>query len=127
MEQVSNVDVLRLTETSDDQRLLKVDLASKDGSIKTLCLDPETARLFASVLSEFVEQAEQSARVRNPIPMTKIPRSFAVGRARYERLVLVRFEDDAPYALNPSEALELGEALAVEAEALADEDFASLQ
>jgi hypothetical protein len=42
--------------------------------------------------------------------------SFGVGTGRFDDVVLVRFEDDTPYALGPAEATALGEALIDQAE-----------
>jgi hypothetical protein len=45
-----------------------------------------------------------------------MPKSTAVGSARHERLVLVRFDDDPPYALNLDEAESLWRGVREEAE-----------
>ena len=49
---------------------------------------------------------------------TKMPKGFAVGTARYEPIVLIRFENDAPYGLDAADAAELGRALVEQAESV---------
>jgi hypothetical protein len=44
-----------------------------------------------------------------------VPSDFSVGRGRFEQVVLVRFENDVPYALAPAMAAELSRELAEEA------------
>jgi hypothetical protein len=86
---------------------LEVVLVGADGKDVRLRLSADTAASLATILSEF---AAQSA-VRSEAALTKRPKTFAVGAGRYERVVLLRFEDDAPYALRPELARELCEAL----------------
>ena len=48
-----------------------------------------------------------------------MPKLTAVGRARHERLVLIRFDDEPPYALDVSEAENLWRGVREEAEQVA--------
>jgi hypothetical protein len=86
---------------------LEVVMVGADGKDATLCFSADTAASLATILSEF---AANSA-VRSDVSLTKRPKTFAVGTGRFERVVLLRFEDDAPYALRPELARELCEAL----------------
>lgn len=86
---------------------LEVVVVGADGKDTKLCISADTAAALAIVLSEF---AAQSATISDAA-LTKRPKTFAVGSGRFERVVLLRFEDDAPYALRPELARELCEAL----------------
>lgn len=86
---------------------LEVVVVGTDGKDAKLCISADTAASLASILSGF---AAQSA-IRSDAVLTKRPKTFAVGTGRFERVVLLRFEDDAPYALRPELARELCEAL----------------
>jgi hypothetical protein len=69
------------------------------GEKQTISLPVDVAADLVPVLQSL------SAGLSNAgIELTKMPKSTAVGSARYERLVLVRFDDDPPYALNIDEA-----------------------
>jgi hypothetical protein len=89
----------------DADKRFAVTMAGADGRTTTLSLS-------ASAVSELFERlvllgAEDGA---GAVP-TRLPESFAVGVGKHEPLVLVRFEDEAPYALKPSDARDLAEAL----------------
>ena len=86
---------------------LEVVVIGADGKEAKLRLSADTARNLASVLSEFAT----NSTLPSDATLTKRPKSFAVGTGRFERLVLLRFEDDAPYALRPEQAMELCNAL----------------
>ena len=45
-----------------------------------------------------------------------MPKTFAVGTAKYDSVVLVRFENEVPYGLRPKDAMELGHALLEQSE-----------
>jgi hypothetical protein len=87
------------TRTPDDKRRFEMTFVDAGGQRQTISLPAGVAVDLVSVLRSL------SAGLGNPgIPFTKVPRSTAVGSARHERLVLVRFDDDPPYALNVEEA-----------------------
>jgi ethanolamine ammonia-lyase small subunit len=98
--------VIRETCTTEADHL-EVVVVDADGKEATLRLSADTAASLATVMSEF------AAKNANPskATLTKRPKTFAVGSGRFERVVLLRFEDDAPYALRPDMARELCEAL----------------
>jgi hypothetical protein len=50
------------------------------------------------------------------IHFTRKPKLMAVGSAKHERLVLIRFDDEAPYGLPVEEARSLGQQVKEEAE-----------
>jgi len=59
--------------------------------------------------------------------LTKIPQGFAIGHGRYEPLVLLRFENEAPYGLSSELALQLGEALVDEAAEIGERRYPARQ
>lgn len=102
-----------LTETraKDDQRRFEMTFVDASGQTQTISLPVAVAADLVAVLQSL------SAGLRNGgIGFTKMPRSTAVGSARHERLVLVRFDDDPPYALNIDEAENLWRGVREEAE-----------
>jgi hypothetical protein len=82
------------------------------------CGEKQTISLPVGVAADLVPVLQSlSAGLNNTgIPFTKKPKSTSVGSARYERLVLVRFDDDPPYALNIDEAENLWRGVREEAE-----------
>jgi hypothetical protein len=98
---------VRTTRTDDDGQL-ELEVAGTDGVTTSLRLSPDTAASLATILTEF---ATRSAHHGSAAMLTKRPKTFAVGTGRFERVVMIRFEDDPPYALGPELATELCEAL----------------
>jgi hypothetical protein len=100
--------LLRTTVTKDgDLDLLVIDATGKESRLR---LTADTASSLFKVLAEFTSRASAGDT------LTKRPNGFAVGTGRFERVVLLRFEDDAPYALRPEDAIELAEALTEQTE-----------
>jgi hypothetical protein len=97
---------LRETDTTDAGHL-EVVVVGADGKDAKLCLSADTAASLATILSEFAAKST----IRSDAKLTKRPKTFAVGTGRFERVVLLRFEDDTPYAVSPERARELSEAL----------------
>jgi len=102
---------------------LEVVVVGTDGKKATLRLTADTAMSLASVLSEFVAKSAPPSQAT----LTKQPKTFAVGTGRFEPVVLLRFEDDAPYALRPELARELCEALLEASESVMDQPAMTLQ
>jgi len=100
--------LLRTTVTEDgDLDLVVVDGTGKESELR---LTADTASSLFAILEEF------TSKVSAGDTLTKRPKAFAVGTGRFERVVLVRFEDDAPYALRPEDAMDLAEALTEQTE-----------
>ena len=99
-----------------DRSHLVVTLADAEGRVQELSVTPELAATLAQVLSEFASESNIVASGPEP---TKLPTRFAVGTGRYENLVLIRFEEDAPYALKNRDAEELGRELIKQSRLLA--------
>jgi hypothetical protein len=79
-----------------DERRFEMTFVDASGQKQTISLPTGVAADLAPIL--------RSLSTGPSIPFTKMPKSTAVGSARHERLVLVRFDDDPPYALDISEA-----------------------
>ncbi len=101
---------------------LAVTLASSDGRTRTLTLTPDLAIALAGVLADY------GATGGSPhLQATRRPRSYAIGTGRYENVVLLRFEDEAPYALPAQAAVDLAKALMDQSETIARRPIATLQ
>lgn len=93
---------------------LAVTLADEQGRKRTLTLTADLAMTLSDVLANF-----GATNGRPELEATKRPQSYAIGSAKYENVVLLRFEDDAPYALPARSALELAKALLEQSEVVA--------
>lgn len=112
--------LLRTTTTkSGDLELVVADAAGKESKLR---LSADVASSLLKVLEDFSASAAD-----RPGTLTKRPKTFAVGNGSFERLVLLRFEDDAPYALRPEDAIELAEALAEQSDAVVSRPALVLQ
>src|SRR5512145_2721083 len=102
---------LAQTRAKDDGRRFEMTFVDASGKKQTISLPIGVAADLVPVLQSL------SAGLGNArIGFTKMPKSTAVGSARHERLVLVRFDDDPPYALNLDEAENLWRGVREEAE-----------
>jgi len=82
-------------------------LVGADGKEAKISLSADTAASLTTILSEYAA----SSAPWHDAALTKRPKRFDVGTGRFERVVLIRFEDDLSYALKPELARELCEAL----------------
>jgi hypothetical protein len=99
------------TRAKYDERRFEMTFVDASGKRQTISLPVSVAADLAPVLQSL------SAGLGNTcIGFTKMPKSTAVGSARHERLILVRFDDDPPYALNLDEAENLWRGVREEAE-----------
>ena len=118
----NRVDQVTSSARSEDDRQIDITLSNRDGTTTILKLTPAAVADLAVILAEYANCDGTSGPVA-----TKLPKDFAVGTARYEKWVLVRFEDEAPYALEPALANRLAQALIVEAANLMIERMAHLR
>jgi hypothetical protein len=102
------------TKTSEDRRTFELTFVNARGDRHTLSLPVDIAADLAPVLGLLA----QSVPGANGAKFTKIPKQWAVGTARHERLVLLKFDDDPPYALDPEVAETLWREVREEAEAV---------
>ena len=81
------------TKTSKDLRCFELTFVDAKGKKHTLSLPIDLAADLAPVLKSLAESVHGAK-------FTKIPKQWAVGTARHERLVLIKFDDDPPYGLD---------------------------
>jgi hypothetical protein len=99
------------TRAKYDERRFEMTFVGAGGQKQTISLPVGVAADLVPVLQSL------SAGLSNPgLQFTKMPKSTVVGSARHERLVLVRFDDDPPYALNIDEAENLWQGVREETE-----------
>jgi hypothetical protein len=110
------------TRVSNDERRLELTLAGTKGDSQILTLPMSLATDLASVL---VSAAKNSKAVE--ARLTKMPSTYYVGHATYQRLVLVKFDDDPPYALNLEDARMLSRQMLDESETAARSKVPALQ
>ena len=101
------------TKTSEDRRTFELTFVNARGERHTLSLPIDVAADLASVLGSLARSIDGS----NGAKFTKIPKQWAVGTARHERLVLIKFDDDPPYGLAPEAAESLWQEVREEIEA----------
>lgn len=89
---------------------LEITLGGRGGRECAISLTPEVAAAIARLASEFAHQSAPG-----DLPLTKMPREFAIGSGVHDPVVLVRFENDTPYGLSAETARQLGQALIEEA------------
>jgi hypothetical protein len=102
------------TKTSEDRRTFELTFVNARGDKHTLSLPVDIAADLAPVLGLLA----RSVGGANGAKFTKIPKQWAVGTARHERLVLLKFDDDPPYALDPEVAETLWREVREETEAV---------
>lgn len=96
-----------LTETaiSQDKRRFQLTFVDSAGETYALSIPSALAADLVPVLESIAALAPRAAGVAE---MTRLPRTCSVGHATGERMVLLRFDDEAPYAIE----LEVAQALA---------------
>lgn len=114
MAEIFKAQSLTQTRAMYDERRFEMTFSDASGQTQTISLPVGVAADLAPVLQSLAAELGKSGS-----PLTKMPKSTAVGSARHERLVLVRFDDDPPYALNVDEAENLWRGVREEAEQVA--------
>ena len=110
------------TRVSHDQRCLELTLTDTKGGRQILSLPMSLATDLASVLLAAAKNSKGVAA-----RLTKMPSPFYVGHATHQRLVLVKFDDDPPYALNLDDARMLSRQMLDESETAARSKVPALQ
>ncbi len=100
------------TKTSGDRRNLELTFVDAQGARRTLSLPRGMVADLVPVLASLSADMTTNGEIK----FTKTPKHCQVGRARHQRLVLIKFDDDPPYALDLEEAENLGRDLREEAE-----------
>lgn len=106
-----------LTETtvSQDRRRLELTFVDADGQPYAISIPSAIAADLVPVLEQVA--ATQRARAGE---MTRLPKTCAVGHARADRMLLLRFDDEAPYAIDLEVAQALAEQLQEQSEELSE-------
>ena len=99
------------TNSAANEERLEITFTDRNGRSQTVSINQVTARILTSTIGQF----STSSPIEGPVP-TKLPKEFAVGCGRFEELVLMSFENETPYGLDPSQASELGRALVEQSE-----------
>jgi hypothetical protein len=94
-----------------NERRFEMTFVDADGQCQTISLPVGVAADLAPVLQALAPQGAP-----RKMEFTRIPKSTAVGSARQERLVLIRFDDEPPYGLEAKEAESLWREVREEAE-----------
>lgn len=100
------------TRTGDDKRRLEMTFVDADGRRQAISLPVGVVADLSSVLQSLSAGVGNSGKMQ----FTRMPKLTAVGCARLERLVLIRFDDEPPYGLNVDEAETLWREVREEAE-----------
>jgi hypothetical protein len=105
-----------LTETRIEQgeRRLQMTFLDATGARQTISLPALVAGDLAQVLKALSAELGDAGSTH----FTRMPRHLAVGTARHERLVLIRFDDEPPYGLDVDEAETLWRDLREQTEAV---------
>ena len=109
-----SAEIVVRSEVQLDSRL-EIEFSDVSGHRQALCLSADAVAALAEIVRQFPTSNQRSRE-----HLTKIPRHYAVGSGRHEPVVLLRFEDEHAYGLSPDQAVQLGEALLEEAEAMAN-------
>lgn len=94
-----------IARTGKSENQLEFTLCDAHGRTTTVSVPADVADGLMKAMRDF-------AGSETKLPsLTKRPRAFAIGTGRHESAVLIRFDDDAPYGIDASTAVELGHAL----------------
>jgi hypothetical protein len=107
-----------LTETavSQDRRRFELTFVDADGQQHAISIPSAIAADLVPVLESVAASQPQTGRGE----MTRIPKTCAVGHATGDRMVLLRFDDEAPYAIDLEVAQALAEQLHEQSEELSE-------
>jgi hypothetical protein len=100
------------TRTKREERRVEMTFVDADGLNQTITLPAAVAADLAPVLKTLSADLSDPGRTQ----FTRMPRQMAVGSAKHERLVLIRFDEEPPYGLDLDEAENLWRGLREEAE-----------
>ncbi len=102
------------TITTEDKRRFEMTFVDAGGQSFTISIPAGVAADLIPIL-ESVAADEKRA---DTAEFTRLPKECAVGRAMGERMVLLRFDDEPPYAIGPEVAEVLGRELQGQGEQL---------
>jgi hypothetical protein len=109
-----------LTETAiaQDKRRFQLTFIDADGQECALSIPAALAAELVPVLESIA--ALVPPRAGGGAEMTRLPKTCSVGHATGERMVLLRFDDEAPYAIELEVAQALAEQLQVQSSELSE-------
>ena len=103
MQDKFNAQSLVETNSTLDRSAFELTFVNSQGARQTLRLSRGVAKDLVPVLQSLTDGKEAANGAR----LTKMPKTCSVGHATYERLVLIKFDDDPPYAIGLEEARSL--------------------
>jgi hypothetical protein len=103
------------TRARSSERRFEMTFVDAGGRRQTVSVPVGVAADLASVLQSLSAAVDNGGKMQ----FTRMPKLTAVGRARHERLVLIRFDDEPPYGLNVEEAESLWREVREETEIVA--------
>jgi hypothetical protein len=109
------------TRTTEDRRRVELTFADAKGVTQTFSLPSRIAAELVPVIESLCPDGALGPQ------FTKRPKNCAVGRARYERLVLIKFDDDPPYGLDIEDAEALWRGVCEETESVSRSSEPALQ
>ena len=118
-----NAQSLVETNTTLDRNGFELTFVDGEGARQTLRLSRGVAKDLVPVLQSLTNGNADAA----DSPLTKMPKTCTVGHATYQRLVLIKFDDDPPYAIGLKDARTLWRELRQESEAIARRKRPALQ
>jgi hypothetical protein len=98
-----NAQSLVETHTTLDRTAFELTFVDAKGARHTLRLSRGVAKDLVPVLKSLTDNKEDTTAAG----LTKMPKTCQVGHATYERLVLIKFDDDPPYAIGLEDARSL--------------------
>lgn len=105
-----------------DRNRIQLTFADARGGRQTLTLPVRLAAELVPVLTALADAVPAGGP-----RFTRSPKALAVGRAEHERMVLLKFDDDPPYALEPDRAEDLWREVREEAEFVASMKAPAIQ
>ncbi|HEU0157731.1 MAG TPA: hypothetical protein VFR00_00385 [Hyphomicrobiaceae bacterium] len=117
-----NAQSLVETHTSRDRTAFELTFVDAQGARHTLRLSRGVAKDLVPVLQSLTDHNGEGAN-----GLTKMPKTCQVGHATYERLVLIKFDDDPPYAIGLEDARSLWRDLRQESQTVSRRKRRALQ
>jgi hypothetical protein len=118
-----NAQSLVETNTTRDRTAFELTFVDARGARQTLTLSRDAVKDLVPVLQSLTDAQGDGFGPR----LTKMPKTCTVGHARHERLVLIKFDDDPPYAIGLKDAHALWRDVRDESETIARRKLPALQ
>jgi hypothetical protein len=103
MQEKFNAQSLVETNATGDRTAFELTFVDAKGARHVLTLSPGVAADLVPVLQSLTESKAQT----EDTTLTKMPKTCRVGHATHARLVLIKFDDDPPYAIGLEDARSL--------------------